>query len=176
MGHDKTPERNNLIFFYTMLSVVTLIALGFVFKSYFVTETEQELAKQVWTQPTTERDKVKAAQLEELHSGPVPIEQAMKELAEQGRDGVPVVKPEPSQDVGALDGWNQLHDKPEIPAPLMPGAAPEAAGPDAGVAPAPDSGVAPTGSTGDTTPSPAGENGPKPSAEGTSPQTGGAQQ
>jgi hypothetical protein len=155
MGHDKTPERNRLIFFYTVLSVVTLAALGFVFDSYFVIETERLVTKNVRELPATERVELATEQRERLTSGPVPIDRAMQMLARDGR--APAVRPEPSRDLAPLEGWNAGRIKPRIPAALVPGdldgdgeaeKEPSAEGEE------PASEVAPEGAMGDTAPSP----------------------
>lgn len=159
MAHDKTPERNNLILFYGVLSVVTLVSLGFVLRSYFTTQSEREESLQIAKTPIAKRDAIKAAQLKQLESGPVPIEQAMQELAAHGRDGIPLIKPEPSNNTGALEGWANLRLKPVVPQDVA--AAAEAAAQHGGALP--DGGVAPSGNKLDTQASPGGSAGPKPS-------------
>jgi hypothetical protein len=159
MAHDKTPERNNLIFFYTVLSVVTLIALGFVFTSYFNIETERVVTINVRERPAADRERLHREQRDELQKGPVPIDRAMDMLARQGR--APLVQPVPSRDMAALEGWNAAHVRARVPAALLPGDAPaddeaDAEGPEGEAEGEADEGdeVAPEGAAGDTSPSP----------------------
>ncbi|MFW6067127.1 MAG: hypothetical protein ACOC97_02230 [Myxococcota bacterium] len=163
MGHDKTPERNNIIFFYTILSVATLIVLGFIFESYFTSLTEREMETKVLSQPADELGRVRSEQLEALRTGPVPIDQAMRTVAAQGRVGS--IAPEPSDDLAALEGWNEARLRPAVPGALRQEDGGEE-GSDAGVADTGDGGVASEGNTGDTSPSTSGADGPRSPAEG----------
>lgn len=161
MGHDKTPERNNLIFFYTMLSVATLVALAFIFNSYFVALSEGEVNDKL-SQPADELEQVRSSQLEDLRSGPVPVDRAMKVVA--GRERAPAVTPAPSGDLGALEGWNQARLKPVVPPALLE-AAPADGGADGGPIDA-DGGVAAAGNNSDTLPSTPDQNAPNQGDQG----------
>lgn len=163
MAHDKTPERNNLIFFYTVLSVLTLILLGFVFTSYFNIETERVVTEHVRARPALDLKRAEREQEEALRTGPVPIDRAMQMLAREGR--APAVQPAPSDDLAPLEGWNEAVVPPRVPAALVPtegeGVSPaededegeeaEAEGGEAGEG---QEEVAPEGAMGDTSPSP----------------------
>lgn len=159
MAHDKTPERNNLIFFYSLLTLLTLGVLSFVFESYFSAETDEVFRHKVYEQPADELAKVEAAQLEDLSSGPVPIEQAMQQVARRGRPSL--VEPSPSDERAPLEGWNENRLPVAVPPALLQ-AVPEGEEPEGGPeAAAADGGVAPEGNTSDTSPSTEAEDAPK---------------
>jgi hypothetical protein len=121
MAHDKTPERGNLIIFYTALSIVTLFVLAFVFKSYFNIETTRELTTKVLAAPTTELTQLESRQREELTTGPMPIDRAMKRLARTSdRALLGTVEPEPSSDTAALEGWSFARSAPPVADELPP--------------------------------------------------------
>jgi hypothetical protein len=159
MAHDKTPERNSLIFFYTVLSVVTLIALGFMFQSYFSLETERVVTRHVRQAPAVERQKLEAEQRDRLARGPVSIDQAMQQVARNRQQ--PGIEPAASRDLAPLEGWNQARVFAPVPAAFIPRGVPEPAAAEgaedegADVEEAPIE-VAPEGATGDTAASPAG--------------------
>lgn len=77
---------------------------------------------------------VRDAEAKKLASGRVPIEQAMRGIAERGRTGFKSIAPAPSDDLSAMSGWiHGRHFKPYMPRalPSPEPAAPVA--PDAGV-------------------------------------------
>lgn len=174
MAHDKTPERNNLIFFYTLLTVATLGVLSFVFDSYFSAQSDDVFRHKVREQPALEVAEVKEAHRKELSSGPVPIERAMQQMAGQGRPSL--VEPEPSDERAPLEGWGENRLPHTVPPALVP-AVPESedaedeasegdetegeATEDGAAAGDADEGVAPEGNTSDTSPSTEADDAPK---------------
>ena len=147
MAHDKSPERSNLILFYTILSVSTLVALAFVFQSYFTATFEQEMYEKVESKPNAELHRIEAKARKQLDTGPMPIERAKRELVERGRPAS--IAPEPSDDLAALQGWAFEKSPPTmggVPVSVAEEPADGGVGPDGGVEaagpPGPDGGAA----------------------------------
>ncbi|MBX7190879.1 MAG: hypothetical protein K1X94_02420 [Sandaracinaceae bacterium] len=115
---DATPPQNTLIFVYGVIVVCALIGLKFVFDSYLESTRravrEERLAHSVTSDAlAAHRDEVHEA----LH-GERSIDDAMSQLAERGRGAFPQIRPYPSTDNGAREGWNRR-------APAQPTATPE---------------------------------------------------
>ena len=106
MGHDTTPERSDLVAFFTVLTVFFIVTVtGGVWAIYKVRTAEERAAKR-------NVSAVEAAQAElakartALENGPVPIEQAMAQVARQGRRAAPALAVVPGEfDRGPLEGW-----------------------------------------------------------------------
>jgi hypothetical protein len=109
MATENSPPKIRIILTVAFSSVVILIALNSVFKSYFLMMTED-----------VEHDHLAVpAELNKLHEGEqrnlttsnLPIAQAMQELAQRGREGSEALKryaditPEASNDLGPQVGW-----------------------------------------------------------------------
>jgi hypothetical protein len=109
MATDQSPPRLRLILSIALGTVVTLVSLKFVFASYF-TDIMEEAAASKLVHP----DEVNALHVSEaakLNNPPaIPIDQAMTQLASQGRLGSTTITPQPSEDIAALTGWAHLHD------------------------------------------------------------------
>jgi hypothetical protein len=114
MAHDKTPERGNLIIFYTGLSVVVLIALAFAFKSYFSIQVGKERSEKILTQPAEQLRKVEAEHRKELRNAPLPIDRAVRHVAKRDRSQLQVIEPEESGDTAPLEGWSFARSEPTM--------------------------------------------------------------
>ncbi len=116
---DSSPPQNLLIFVYALLAVATLVSLKFVFDSFLESTRREIQAEHLDDSLTSERlaehrDQVREA----LEGGEMPIDTAITQLAERGRGAFPQIRPYPSGDRGAREGWNRR-------APSQPAAAPE---------------------------------------------------
>ncbi len=115
---DDTPPRNGAIFLYTVLSVLFLVSLKFVLDSYLENARRNVRADNLGASDSSERlEQHRDAVAGELAGGDLPIDQAISQLAERGRGAFPQVRPYPSEDQGAREGWNRR--PPEAP-PLTP--------------------------------------------------------
>lgn len=122
MATDKTEPKVKLIAGVAVLSIVFLVGVRFGLVSYFHMETDQEKYTKFGSMPHEERDKLREAEKQALANGPLPIDKAMQQLANQGRGDM---QPKPSKDMAALEGWR-----------LMPRAVDSAAPPPAHETPA----------------------------------------
>jgi hypothetical protein len=155
MATDNSPPRIRIILTIAFSSLVILITLNYVFRSYFLMMTEEvehdHLAK------PEELIKLRAGEQKNLTTAPLPIGAAMQELASKGRTNYAAfmaqadITPEQSSDMGPMVGWVRNPNQAVIDAITAAAAdagpaAPEAAG-DAGTATAAtalsDAGVAP---------------------------------
>lgn len=115
---DDTPPRNRVIFAYTVMSVIALIALGFLFDSYM------DISRGAFRRVNIERSRTsqiledyRDGQRAALERGRMPITRAISELARQDRRAFPLIRPTASDDQGPLEGWNQLPRRAAVPAP-----------------------------------------------------------
>ncbi|MEM7447793.1 MAG: hypothetical protein AAF355_06085 [Myxococcota bacterium] len=135
MGYEKTEPKNNLILFFSVLSLVTLAALAFGFESYFKIEADKQydlainrglplgetpfssaaqnrvsiqLRDPGLVDPWQARREMEREHLSQLTSDPMPISRAMHQLAERGRSSAPIVEPRSGNDLGAAQGWERL--------------------------------------------------------------------
>jgi len=138
MAIDNTPPRLKLIVTIAVITVITLVGIDFVLKSYYAmmtdTATREKLA------PTRDRDEQHKAEQMALVNAALPIDQAMAQFAKGTRPEA--ITPQQSEDRGPMTGWSKLPK----PAPaqhvhLDPGAPATVA--DAGAAVTGDAGVAP---------------------------------
>ena len=139
MATDNSPPRIRIILTTAFSSLVILVALNYVFRSYFVMMTEEvehaHLAK------PEELLKLHEGEARNLTSSPLPIAQAMQELA-RGRTNDALkqradVTPEQSPDLGPMVGWIRAQNPVYVER-----AAAEAAQPAPTAAPAGDGGTA----------------------------------
>src|ERR1700756_4679700 len=107
MATDNSPPRIRIILTTAFSSLVILVALNYVFRSYFIMMTEEvehdHLAK------PEELLKLHEGEARNLTSSPLPIAQAMQELA-RGRTNDALkqradLTPEQSPDLGPMVGW-----------------------------------------------------------------------
>ncbi len=109
MATDQSPPRLRLIITIALGTVVTLTSLKFVFESYFTDIMEEAAASKLVT--PDEVNALHATEAKKLTTAPaIPIDQAMSQLASQGRLASTVITPQPSDDVAPLTGWAHLHD------------------------------------------------------------------
>ena len=143
MATESSPPQIRTILTVAFSSVVILAALNYVFHSYFLMMTEEvehaHLAK------PEELLKLREGEARNLTTSPVPIAQAMQQLASRGRTNYaafqPDITPQPGNDPGALVGWVQNPNQAAIEK-INAAAAAEAAA-DAGAASAGDGGASP---------------------------------
>lgn len=109
MAYDLTPTKNRAIIVGGILAALTLFSLHYVFDSYFIAVTEgvqhDKLASPEQLLATREGEH------KALAGGPVTLDNAMAQLARQGRAGVSGgtdISPKQSDDIGALTGWNKM--------------------------------------------------------------------
>jgi hypothetical protein len=146
MATENSPPQIRIILTVAFSSVVILGALNYVFKSYFLMMTE-EVEHQHLAKPE-ELIKLHEEEQRNLTTSPLPIQQAMHELASRGRTNYQAflahadITPQQSTDTGPLVGWVRNENKAmadkvaaENANPTPP--APVEAISDAGVAPAP---------------------------------------
>jgi hypothetical protein len=116
---DDTPPRNRVIFTYTILAVMTLFGLKYVFDSYMdVSRRGIRLEHVTESRASQTLEEYREAQHGQLARGPMPIERAIAELGRQDRRAFPLIRPTASDDRAALEGWTQLpRMQPEAEAP-----------------------------------------------------------
>jgi len=112
---DNSPPQNGLIFFYTVLTICALVGLKFTM-DWFLDHSRREVrAMHLEQSGASERlAEHQERARETLTGGERPVDRVISDLAERGRGAFPQVRPYPSSDRGALEGWNRL----------APGAAP----------------------------------------------------
>lgn len=124
MAYDKQEPRTNLIVGFTAISVVVLVALDFVFRSYFHWMLEADLAAKQARGGAPQLVELRAREQRDLQAGSVPIERAVDAYAERGRAANPALAPQASADNGALTGWTKapksLALRPPPPPPPPP--------------------------------------------------------
>jgi hypothetical protein len=133
MAIDNTPPRLKLIITIAVITIITLVGIDFVLKSYYGFMTDDATHRKL--APTTALDEQRAAEKTALTSAN--IDQNIAQLAKGSRTDI--VKPTQSDDMGPMTGWS----KSPKPAP-----APEPAGGGAHSVPAPGHEPAMTGDAG----------------------------
>lgn len=113
MAIDNTPPRLKLIVTIAVITVITLVAIDFAFKSYY--STMSDIAYREKTAPPKDRDDQHKAELASLAGGAMPVEKAMAQLAGARPDAI---SPQASDDLGAVTGWSKLPHP--APVPLAP--------------------------------------------------------
>ena len=104
MAIDNTPPRMKLIATIAAITVVTLISLDFVFKSYYAFMTDTASREKV--APAKELEGQHKAEQAALTQAQVPVDQAMKQLAAGNRPDV--ITPKQSDDLGPMTGWSKM--------------------------------------------------------------------
>ncbi len=134
MAIDNTPPRLKLITTIAVITVVTLISLDFVFKSYFAMMTDQAAREKL--APTRDRDELQKAEQAAFANAAIPIDQAMAQLAKGTRPEL--IAPQPSEDLSPMTGWTKLPKPAPTPLPTAPEApaGDDTTTADAGAAPA----------------------------------------
>jgi hypothetical protein len=173
MAIDNTPPRLKLITTIAIITVVTLVAIDFVSKSYFALMTDEAARGKI--APTTEKSEQFKAEQSSFAKAAMPIDEVVAQLGKGVRSEL--VTPVQSEDLGPMTGWSQLPKPPPVPRPRVElvtadGGAPTAAG-DGGMPLATDAGVpaagADAGAKGALLPSLA----PLPAKPGSTPGQGG---
>ena len=142
MAIDNTPPRLKLIATFAVITVVTLVGIDFVLKSYYGMMTDEAIHEKL--APTTEKDNPAKAEQTALTGATVPIDQAMAQVAKGARPEA--ITPQPSEDVAAMTGWSKLPKpaptpQPRAPEPAMMGDGGVMLGTDGGVMLGGDAGV-----------------------------------
>jgi hypothetical protein len=150
MATDSSPPRIRIILTIAFSSLVILVTLNYVFRSYFLMMTEEvehaHLAK------PEELLKLHEGEARNLTTAPTPIAQAMQELTTRGRTNYEALKaeaditPEPSTDMAPMVGWIRTPNQAVVDA--LTAAA-------ANAPPAVDGGAATVAATGDAGATPA---------------------
>lgn len=117
MAIDNTPPRLKLIITIAVITVITLVGIDFVLRSYYGYMTDD--AQQRKLAPTTALDDHRAAEKSALAAANV--DQALNQLAKGSR--TEAVTPTQSDDVGPLTGWSKLPKQAPTPEPHGGGAA-----------------------------------------------------
>jgi hypothetical protein len=111
-GHEKprpddAPPQDTLIVIYTVLVVVSLIGLKFVFDSFLDSSRRGVRAEHLDESVASERLAAHRAEMHERLSGDHSIDETIADLAERGRGAFLQVRPFASEDRGARDGWSR---------------------------------------------------------------------
>ncbi len=111
LGFDDSPPRNTVILAVGTASVLTLVLLTPLFTGYFDHMVQAEMAaklEQARGRTNPARANL-AAQERQLSSARISVGDAMGQLGRVGRRVGP--EPQPSTDVQAVLGWNQLQNQ-----------------------------------------------------------------
>jgi hypothetical protein len=146
MAIDNTPPRLKLITTIAIITVVTLVAIDFVSKSYFALMTDEAARGKI--APTTEKTEQLKAEQAAFAKAATPIDEVVAQLGKGVRSEL--VTPVQSEDLGPMTGWSQLPKPAPVPQPRVEaatsdGGALTAVG-DGGVPLATDAGAPATGS------------------------------
>jgi hypothetical protein len=106
MAIDKSEPRIGLIVGIGLLSVSGLLGLRTGLQAYFLRITEREQQIKVFGQPPLQLRRLREAEQRQMSGGPIPIEQAIAQIASGVRPAA--VVPAPSTDWAPLQGWTQL--------------------------------------------------------------------
>lgn len=102
MAIDNTPPRLKLIITIAVITVITLVGIDFVLRSYYGYMTDDAQRKKL--APTAVLDEQHKAEHTALTSAN--IDQSMAQLAKGTRTDI--VKPQQSDDVGPMTGWSKM--------------------------------------------------------------------
>lgn len=116
MAIDNTPPRLKLITTIAVITVVTLISLDFVFKSYYAMMTDEAAREKI--APTRDREELRKAEQVAFTNASIPIDQAMAQLAKGTRPEI--IAPQPSEDLSPMTGWSKLPKPAPTPMPKAP--------------------------------------------------------
>lgn len=114
---DDSPPQNALIFFYTVLVVIALVGLKFVFDGFLDSSRRSVRAERIEGSVASERLAAHREEATDRLSGEHSIDQAISNLAERGRGAFPQIRPYPSEDRGAREGWSR---RAPVAAPVTP--------------------------------------------------------
>lgn len=122
MATDKSEPRVGLIFRIGIVSAVLLIATRMALAAYFDEITQAEEHRKIVESKPVALLSLRSDEQKRLTEGPLPIVQAMHELAAKGRP--PDVTPAQSKDLAPLQGWARMPST--VPAPMLTPAPPSA--------------------------------------------------
>ncbi|MBI5512418.1 MAG: hypothetical protein HY909_01540 [Deltaproteobacteria bacterium] len=132
MATDRTEPPIGRIIVLAGLSLGTLLALQYLFHSYFTIMYERDQRAKVFEAPTDQLDHARAREAQALAR----LEPALRTVASGGRPRA--IAPEPSTTYDPMVGWSLLHRDFTPPAPPAPPAPPPAeVAPPAAAAPTP---------------------------------------
>lgn len=115
MAIDNTPPRLKLIVTIAVITVITLVGIDFVLKSYYGYMTDDAMRRKL--APTTALEDQRTAEKTALTSANV--DQQIKQLSAGTRTDI--VKPQQSDDVGPMTGWSKLPKPAPVPEPSAQG-------------------------------------------------------
>jgi hypothetical protein len=102
MAIDNTPPRLKLIVTIAVITIITLVGIDFVLRSYYGYMNDDALRRKL--APTTALDDQRAAEKAALTAAN--IDQNMAQLAKGSRTDI--IKPTQSEDMGPMTGWSKL--------------------------------------------------------------------
>jgi hypothetical protein len=102
MAIDNTPPRLKLIVTIAVITVITLVGIDFVLRSYYGYMTDDATHRKL--APTTALDEQHGVEKTALANAN--IDQSMAQLAKGSRTDI--VKPSQSDDMGPMTGWSKL--------------------------------------------------------------------
>lgn len=102
MAIDNTPPRLKLIVTIAVITIITLVGIDFVLRSYYGYMDDD--AKRRKLAPTTALDEQHKAEQAALTSAN--LDQSIAQLAKGSRTDI--VKPTQSEDMGPMTGWSKL--------------------------------------------------------------------
>lgn len=114
---DDSPPQNGLIFLYTVLTVLTLVGLKFVFDSFLDSSRRTVQAGHISESVASARLAEHREEVRRRLSEDGSIDETISSLAERGRGAYPQIRPFPSEDRGSREGWGR---RAPVPAPVTP--------------------------------------------------------
>lgn len=136
MAIDNTPPRLRLIATIAVLTIVTLVALDFILRSYYAYMTDDAIRSKL--APPIELEEQRQEEAKSLSAAK--IDQAIAQIAKGGVRPESIT-PQQSDDVSALTGWSKLPKPAPATHPAIPPPG-EATPGDGGVTGAADGGTA----------------------------------
>ena len=115
MAIDNTPPRLKLITTIAIITVVTLVAIDFVSKSYFAMMTDEAAREKI--APTSEKDEQRKAEQAAFAKAATPIDEVVAQLGKGVRSEL--VTPVQSDDLGPMTGWSKLPKPAPVPQPRV---------------------------------------------------------
>lgn len=106
---DDTPPQNGIILVSSVLAVLTLFSLKFVFDSYLDASNlhvrRDHIAESHASEVLTE---YRATAQDQLRGGQMPIADAMEQIATRGRAAFPQIRPVADTTTAAREGWSAM--------------------------------------------------------------------
>ena len=118
MAIDNTPPRLQLIITIAAITVISLVGIDFVLRSYYGYMTDDAQRGKL-ARPVQLEDHHKAEKAA-LASAAMPLDQAVAQFAKGTRSEL--IAPKPSDDMGPMTGWSKLPKPAPTPEPKGPGA------------------------------------------------------